>query len=352
MQAIYGQQTSVNISPLGQSVSTLTNGATAGAVPSTRPANAEAGLSLLKPRNNGSNGNGASRDRALVEALATSKVFRDYERAFTEATGLPVALRTVESWQLPHHGKRNEGPFCALLSSTSRACAGCLQNQEKLSRLAALGPRTLNCATGLCDTAVPVRLGDRLIGYLQTGQVFRHEPTEAQFAQTLRLIETWGVKTSREELRKAYFGSRVVPAKQHESMVKLLNIFAQHLAMLSNQILMRQINAEPPMITRARDYIHEHLTDALRLGQVAKAVGSSPFYFCKCFKRATGITFTDYVSRVRIERSKNLLLNPNLRVGEIAFEVGFKSLTHFNRVFRKILGQSPTHYREQLVGAR
>jgi AraC-like DNA-binding protein len=77
-------------------------------------------------------------------------------------------------------------------------------------------------------------------------------------------------------------------------------------------------------------------------------VNTSTFYFCKLFKKATGLTFTDYVSRVRIEKAKNLLLNPNLRVSEIAYEVGFQSLTHFNRVFRKLTGQSPSHYRESL----
>jgi AraC-like DNA-binding protein len=77
-------------------------------------------------------------------------------------------------------------------------------------------------------------------------------------------------------------------------------------------------------------------------------VNTSSFYFCKLFKKATGLNFTDYVSRVRIEKAKNLLLNPNLRISEIAFEVGFQSLTHFNRVFKKIIGQSPTQYRGQV----
>jgi AraC-like DNA-binding protein len=54
---------------------------------------------------------------------------------------------------------------------------------------------------------------------------------------------------------------------------------------------------------------------------------------------------------VRIEKAKNLLLNPNLRISEIAYEVGFQSLTHFNRVFRKITGQSPTDYRDKLPSA-
>ncbi|HNR70005.1 MAG TPA: helix-turn-helix domain-containing protein [Verrucomicrobiota bacterium] len=289
-------------------------------------------------------------DRSLVEALNNSVVFQDYARAFTEATGLPVALRAVESWQLPHHGQRNESPFCAVVLETSRACASCLSVQEQLSAAAAQQAHTLTCPAGLSETAVPVRLGDRLIGFLQTGQVFRKPPGRAQFQRIQRLLAAWGVRASPRKIEQAYFSTRVVPGKQHDAVVKLLTIFAQHLSLLSNQVVLQQSNAEPLVISRAKKYIQEHQTENLRLGHVAKAVNTSTFYFCKIFKKATGLNFTDYLSRVRIEKSKNLLLNPNLRVSEIAFEVGFQSLTHFNRVFKKILGQSPTEYRAQLLG--
>jgi len=294
------------------------------------------------------NGNGNG-NRALVDALVGSKIYREYERAFGGLTGLPVALQPVETWQLPHHGKRNENPFCALVSQKSRTCAACLQVQERLCAKAASEPQTVTCPAGLCDTAVPVRLSDRLIGFLQTGQLFRKKPNEAQFERTARLMEKWGLDVNRDTLRKAYFSGKVVSPKQHESAVKLLTIFAQHLAILSNQVFIQQENAEPPVIKRAREYIHEHQAEELSLTQVARAVNMSTFYFCKMFKKVAGINFTDYVARVRIEKSKNLLLNPNLRVSEIAFEVGFQSLTHFNRVFKKLLGQSPTDYRAQLL---
>ncbi len=289
-------------------------------------------------------------NRALVDALTNSRIYRDYERAFSDMTGLPVALQPVETWQLPHHGKRNENAFCALISKKSRACAACLQVQEHLCQKAANGPETVVCPAGLSDSAVPVRMSDQLVGYLQIGQVFRKKPTPAQFEKVVKLAETWGVEVDRETLRKVYFSSKVITQKEHDSIIKLLTIFAQHLAMLSNQVFIQQENAEPPVITKARSYIHEHQTEELSLGQVAKAVNMSSYYFCKMFKKVTGINFTDYVARVRIEKSKNLLLNPNLRVSEIAFEVGFQSLTHFNRVFKKILGQSPTDYRAQLLG--
>lgn len=290
-------------------------------------------------------------NKNLTEVLASSKVYLDYERAFSETTGLPVTLRPVESWQLPHHGKRNENAFCSMVAQKSRACAACLQVQQQLAEGATVEPQTVVCHFGLCDTAVPVRLGEQLIGFLQTGQVFRRKPTNAQFERTAKLAEEWGVPVDRTELKKAYFDTRVLTPKQHESMIKLLSIFAQHLSMISNQIVVQQQNAEPPVIIKAKQFIQEHQTDDLSLGDVAKAVNTSTFYFCKMFKKYTGLNFTNYLSRLRIEKAKNLLLNPNLRVSEIAYEVGFQSLTHFNRVFKKIIGQSPTEYRSQLAGA-
>lgn len=307
---------------------------------STNPA---ASFTAAEPLENGNS------NRALVEALVNSKTYRDYERAFGDMTGLPIALQPVETWQLPHHGKRNENDFCSLLSKKSRACAACLQTQEKLCLQASEAPSTATCPVGLCDSAVPVRMSDRLVGFLQIGQVFRKKPTNDQFKKVEKLCEKWGIETDRESLRKAYFSGKVVSPKEHDSAIKLLSIFAQHLAMLSNQVFIQQKNSEPPVITKARAYIHEHQTEELSLGQVAKAVNMSSYYFCKTFKKVVGINFTDYVARVRIEKSKNLLLNPNLRVSEIAFEVGFQSLTHFNRVFKKVLGQSPTEYRAQLL---
>ena len=173
----------------------------------------------------------------------------------------------------------------------------------------------------------------------------------ALFGETAQLAAEWGIPTPREELRDAYFSSKVVPQQQHSSVVKLLAIFAQHLAITSNRIFVEQQNSELPVITRAKEYIRQNQAEDLSLGQVAKAVNTSSFYFCKLFKKATGLNFTDYVSRVRIEKAKNLLLNPNLRISEIAYEIGFQSLTHFNRVFKKVTGQSPTGYRDQLKTA-
>jgi AraC-like DNA-binding protein/ligand-binding sensor protein len=287
----------------------------------------------------------------LVENLTHSKIYQDYERAFSESTGLPVCLRPGESWQLPNHGKRNEGPLCALMAGKSKSCAACLQVQQRLSECARFEPATITCHLGLVDTAVPVRLGERLIGFLQTGQVLRKKVSEVQLDRTVKLLTEWGIAMSRDEVQSAYFGTKVLSAKQYDSMVKLLSIFAEHISMVSNQIVFQQKNSEPPAIARAKEFIDKNHEEDISLGLVAKAVNTSTFHFCKMFKKATGLHFTDYVSRVRTEKAKNLLLNPNLRISEIAYQVGFQSLTHFNRVFKRIMGQSPTEYRGQLTPA-
>jgi AraC-like DNA-binding protein/ligand-binding sensor protein len=298
------------------------------------------------------NGDGVQREnKDLIEALSRSSIYQDYERAFSETTGLAVSLRTVESWQLPHRGKRHENPFCAMMADKSHSCAACLRLQQRLSEGAQNEPRTLACELGLCDTAVPIRLGERLVGFLQTGQVFRKMPTEAQFDRAARQVAQWGVEMETDRLKQAYFAGKVLSPRQHEGVVNLLAIFAQHVSMLSNQILVQRDNTEPPVVTRAKRFIQENQTENIRLGRVAKAVNTSVFHFCKMFKKATGLNFTAYVSRVRVERAKNLLLNRNLRISEIAYEVGFQSLTHFNRVFKRIMGRSPTDYRGQLVRA-
>jgi AraC-like DNA-binding protein len=284
----------------------------------------------------------------LVERLSQSRIFQDYSRAFVETTGLPLSLQPLEAWQLAQRGHPKESPFCALMSKASRSCAACLEMQDQVRQSSQTEPTTARCFAGLSDTAVPVRLGNEVVGYLQTGQVFSHTPTRAQFAKTARQLVDWGLNVDLTQAEEAYFHTRVISPKQYESMVRLLAIFAEHLSMVSNQLVVQKDNAEPAMIARAREFINEHQGDDLSLAEVAKAVNCSTFYFCKMFKKATSLHFTEYLARVRIEKAKNLLLNPNLRISEIAYEVGFQSLTHFNRVFRRLVGESPTEYRHKL----
>ena len=109
--------------------------------------------------------------------------------------------------------------------------------------------------------------------------------------------------------------------------------------------------AEPVRIWKAKNFIQAHVGEELSLGKVARAANTSPNYFSEKFKEATGINFVQYVARTRYDKAATLLRDGDLRISEIAFAVGFQSLSQFNRVFKKFAGKSPTEFRNGAVSA-
>jgi AraC-like DNA-binding protein len=107
--------------------------------------------------------------------------------------------------------------------------------------------------------------------------------------------------------------------------------------------------AEPVEIWKARKLIEECSSEELPLGRVARSVNISANYLSEKFKQVTGVNFVDYVTRVRVEKACSLLRDSNERVSEIAFAVGFQSLSQFNRAFKKLTRKSPTSYRRAQI---
>jgi AraC-like DNA-binding protein/ligand-binding sensor protein len=284
-------------------------------------------------------------DKQLLEALARSKAYRNYERSFTEATGLPLTFRPVEFFGLPFQGKKNENAFCAFLAGGKSTCSLCLQTQ---GRCAAASPdgqaRSLQCPFGLTETTVPVYVGDRIIGFLATGQVFTRPRNASTFRKSISRIFAAG-DSAQKKAEQLWKQTPTIGPTRYQATIQLLTFFAKQLSAMSNQIVLEHETTEPILVIRARHFIAQNKTEALSLGAVAKAAGASVFHFCKVFKGATGLRFTDYLARVRAEDARVRLTNRNVRVSEVAYEVGFQSLTQFNRTFHRIFGVSPSAYR-------
>lgn len=286
----------------------------------------------------------------ISEKLSQSQIMRDYEKAFSEATGLPLKFQSAGKKRAGMRGSSHANPFCVRMAETQPGCQMCVDMQERLSADSAGGlTATHTCAAGLIDSTVPVRVGDRILGYLQTGQVAVRQPTRENFERVAEWLKRGGVETDWEYLKEAYLNTRVISEQQYDAVLRLIEVFSQHLSIAAEQISTQQEHSEPPMVERARKMIEARHAEDLSLNEVAHTVNASTFHFCKTFKRTTGMTFTEYLSFVRVAKSKKLLANPQSRISEVAFEVGFASLTHFNRMFRRITGQSPTDFRKQVM---
>jgi AraC-like DNA-binding protein len=292
----------------------------------------------------------ASQNRQLIDMLRRSRSFRDYETVFTKATGLALTLRPLEFWQLAHHGKKHENPFCAMLAERPKTLAVCLQAHQNMIDHTGLLPNTVTCPFGLTETAIPVKLGNEVIGYLRIGQVLRHMPAKADTNKVSRELARCGVAFT-GAIRKTWEKNPLIPPDKYNAVVRLLTFFGEQLSNLANQLVLEQQGSEPPLVRKAREYIEKHKMEALSLAAVANAAGASVFHFCKVFHKSTGLTFTDYVARVRLEDARTQLLNPNRRISEVAYDVGFQSLTQFNRSFKRVFGQSPTDFRVRLTSS-
>lgn len=99
------------------------------------------------------------------------------------------------------------------------------------------------------------------------------------------------------------------------------------------------------IVKNALTYIEQHYREKLKLSDVADHTYVSQWHLSKLLNRQTGQSFSDILNKVRIEKAKELLRNPSLRIGDIAEEVGFLDMAHFSRVFKKVEGISANEYR-------
>lgn len=101
----------------------------------------------------------------------------------------------------------------------------------------------------------------------------------------------------------------------------------------------------------ATKHVHEHLTEPLTLVSVAHALSVAPAYLSTMFKQSLGVSFSHYVSDMRLHYAANLITSSQSSITEICFAVGFGNFSHFSKCFKRRFGLAPRAYREQARGA-
>ncbi|HLO79750.1 MAG TPA: AraC family transcriptional regulator [Chitinophagaceae bacterium] len=153
----------------------------------------------------------------------------------------------------------------------------------------------------------------------KAGEMMKSLPSLDPFARLMKLLEVFGMLSRSEEYE-------LLGAKP-----------------LQNISDMR----EQQRIQKIHRMVEESFPARIETEDAAKAINLSMSAFCRYFKNATGLTFTDYVNKYRINQARKLLLM-NKNVTEACFETGFENLSHFNRTFRRFAGQNPSEFRKTL----
>lgn len=111
----------------------------------------------------------------------------------------------------------------------------------------------------------------------------------------------------------------------------------------------RQPCSSHVLIQEAECFIQERCHESITLEDVAKHIDFSIYHFSKLFKEETGQTFVDYITDVRLERSKYLLTTTDLTLKEICFDIGYHNPNYFSRVFKKHMSESASQYRIRMT---
>lgn len=192
---------------------------------------------------------------------------------------------------------------------------------------------------------VPLGSGREVVGYFRTGDVLVEEADDAFIVELLSMLPQDQRSGMEREIRRRLALIPVIEAGRLAAMVHLLEFGARHFARDYGSHLLLTREELPEPVAEACRYMRKHFREQVHLAEVARQVGLSRDHFCKLFHRTTGLRFTEYLSRVRVEEAKLLLQSNTGPIAPIAKEVGFRSLSQFNRSFRQLAGCSPRQWR-------
>jgi AraC-like DNA-binding protein len=260
-------------------------------------------------------------------------VVRRIAQSFHKATGLPLQFHQGGEFHVMDDA--TVPPFCRLMAKGSNSCVRCVEFHLSLQQGQKLEPQSAVCFSGLTSSAVPVRQGEKLLGFLHTG----HASVErsARCAEPGRSCRLPGRgKSSR--CAGACQRTLEISQDRYEGAVELLTHLAERVAS-APELTLSETNY--PAVDRAMALLRADVTRDWTLSGMARQVGMHPGYFSERFHQHAGVTFGKFLAGLRLERARHLLEFTSLPVSEVAFASGFRSISQFNRTFKNHTGKSP-----------
>jgi AraC-like DNA-binding protein/ligand-binding sensor protein len=285
-------------------------------------------------------------EQVLWRRLGNSETARQFQMAFSVATGLPITLVPALATG-SCHGTTRRGAFCIEGCMGRQSGKPCLHMLEKAEQRANKGcePVQFTCPAGLFKILVPVLVGGKHIGNLVAGPFSLEQLDAAKLARITDHLRKFDLEGQTDRLQVSWQHSPVITKEKVEAVLTLIGMFADHLTQAANHLISSTSSAPSTLLEKVDAYLKEMENEEVSLSEVAKRVAVSPCHFCKLFKKQTGLTFSEYRVQRRIDKAKQLLLDPSLRISEAAFQAGFESLPYFNRAFRRYMRCSPSEYR-------
>lgn len=155
------------------------------------------------------------------------------------------------------------------------------------------------------------------------------------FKSTLNFID------SKENILSTYYRPQVCINYLVELLKAIIN------DNIASTIAKGNINYISLNVRKAIKYIHDRYEEDLTIDLISNELNINKCYFCNIFKKETGLTFSNFINKFRVEKSKELLVNSSFSILDVAMSVGFNNQNYFAMAFKKELGMTPLQYRKE-----
>lgn len=284
--------------------------------------------------------------RALCHKLRDSPLLQEFQRDFKLLSGMKLDF--VDELGMGGDAVSGGSELCMSMAGSAAGRAMCARLRQGLFVEAAEHPACAMCDAGLAEVVVPLRISGIPAGFFVFGGVAVEAPNPPARRKTRHLLRKAGVEIDDAGLDKLLDASPVLPRETLAAYQRIAHLAAKQIALKVTDQLADPEAQMPPAVLKACGFIRARgLVEDISLAVVARHCAVSEGHLSRMFHHATGLTFREYVARVRVEHAKALLLTTARGVTEIAYESGFQSLSQFHRIFRKAFGTSPGSMRRQ-----
>ncbi|GEM_PF-1516386 len=266
-------------------------------------------------------------------------------KKFSDLMKINITLLDKEGNQIIY--PQGSCKYCWRISLTDRgdACKKSDINALKIAK-ETRKPYIYRCYAGMIDMCIPVFVKEELTGVLLAGQII---PDRPDTITPKKIASQFGIPY--KELKSYYLKARVLPLREIESIGEFL--FAMLNYVIEKEMERISILEERHTTSNIRNKINEitrhiktHYTQDITRSQLCKDFMISESHFSHTFKKHTGVSFNNYINRLRISSAKTLLETTDKSISEIAFDVGYNDSNYFTATFEKFSGMPPLRYRK------
>ncbi len=275
-----------------------------------------------------------------MNVLFNNEKLRQLQLNLYELVGVQTNIWDITGKNVQLFGKHSH--FCRIINDNPEGHRRCEECDSMAVKACAEKRQSYSyvCHAGLREIVLPVFDSGEIVAFIAFGQLLDNSPRKLQWENTLKSLDWY--EGDIEELKEAYSELiQYTPAKfkAYEEILQAITSYIQL------EGIIRSANFSDQQ--RLEMYIDEHYMEKLSLKAISDALGIGTTKLCALAKKLSADgSITKLISMRRVEAAKTLLLKEDLSIAEIAEKVGFSDYNYFTKIFKKIVGCTPTQYRK------